>query len=246
MTGCLHGCAYCYARRIADRFSGYTDAGRFSRRGIGGKDPVELDKPLVLIRRDGKTVHAPFPFGFRPTLYHYRLDEPYQRRGQNIFVCSMADLFGEWVPNKWIEEVMKACLLSPQHRYLFLTKNPHRYVQLDGLELLPRRDNFWYGQTVTTGNEITVTAEGRNNFLSIEPLVAQLSLKVIRALAGYDWVIIGAMTGPGAKKHLPARGWVEEIVTACQREGIPVFMKDSLLPVWGDGLLRQFPWEDEP
>ena len=23
VTGCLHGCAYCYARRIAERFGGY-------------------------------------------------------------------------------------------------------------------------------------------------------------------------------------------------------------------------------
>ena len=114
VTGCLHGCEYYYARRIAERFGGCDNP----------IDSRELLQPMTITRRNGKAVDAPFPFGFEPTLHRYRLDEPYQRRGLNIFVCSMADLFGEWVPDEWIEEVMNACLLSPQHRYLFLTKNP--------------------------------------------------------------------------------------------------------------------------
>lgn len=236
VTGCLHGCKYCYARRIAERFGSM-------------KFPTDelhvLNEQMVHITKEGRIAASPYPFGFEPTLHRYRLEEmKRKKRPRTIFVCSMADLFGEWVPTRWIVEVLDACLAAPQHRYMFLTKNPERYEQLDRLALLPRQENFWYGQTITTGNEIAFAARGRNSFLSIEPLMAQFSLKAIKALTGYGWVIIGAMTGPGAKKYLPAHGWVEEIVTACQQEGIPIFMKDSLIPIMGeDRMRRELPWD---
>jgi hypothetical protein len=42
------------------------------------------------------------------------------------------------------------------------------------------------------------------------------------------------MTGPGAKKHLPRREWIDDICAAADEAGIPVFMKDSLLPIIAD------------
>ncbi len=57
-----------------------------------------------------------------------------------------------------------------------------------------------------------------------------------------EWVIIGAMTGPGAKKHQPKAEWVADIVAQCKAAGVPVFMKESLVPVVGEGnMLRQRP-----
>lgn len=236
ITGCFHGCKYCYARRIAERFGSM-------------KFPTNelhvLDKPVERTTKEGRITASPYPYGFEPTLYRYRLEEPQrQRTPKNIFVCSMADLFGEWVPTRWITDVLDACLAAPQHRYLFLTKNPSRYLELDKLALLPYRDNFWYGSTVTDNKAIAMYPEGEeiNTFWSIEPLRGPIDIEKADGLP--RWVIIGAMTGPGAKRYLPARKWVEEIVDACQWEGIPVFMKDSLIPVWGDDLIRQFPWED--
>jgi hypothetical protein len=44
-----------------------------------------------------------YPFGFAPTFHHYRLDEPSKlKKPSTIFVGSMADMFGEWVPDSWI------------------------------------------------------------------------------------------------------------------------------------------------
>lgn len=168
------------------------------------------------------------------------------KKPQNIFVCSMADLFGQWVPLRWIIEVLDACEAAPQHQYLFLTKNQSRYLELDKLALLPYGKNFWYGSTVTgiDMGAIYQREEEVNTFWSMEPLLGPVDMEKAEGLP--QWIILGAMTGPGAKKYLPAKKWVREIVTACEWYGIPVFMKDSLLPVWGDGLLRQFPWEDEP
>jgi hypothetical protein len=70
ITGCLHGCPYCYARDIA--FNIY---------------PEEV--------------------GFAPALWPDRLTAPANQKlpkdtadpaHKNIFSCSMADLFGRWVP----------------------------------------------------------------------------------------------------------------------------------------------------
>ena len=58
----------------------------------------------------------------------FRLKEPEQKtKPQTIFVCSMSDLFGAWVPDEWIEAVFEACEKAPQHRYLF----PVSYTHLD-------------------------------------------------------------------------------------------------------------------
>lgn len=81
-------------------------------------------------------------------------------------------------------------------------------------------------------------------FLSIEPLLNRMG-DTPTSLRGIDWVIIGAMTGPGSEKRRPERAWVEEIVEQCRRKNIPVFMKSNLAPVWGDDLLREFPPELE-
>ena len=123
VVGCEHNCEYCYARRIAKRFGGY-DKGDGTITTHNPLPRAELHQPLTITRSSGKTVKSPFPFGFEPTLLCYRLEEPQHiKEPQTIFVCSMADLFGRWVPTRWIVEVLDACAAAPQHRYMFLTKN---------------------------------------------------------------------------------------------------------------------------
>lgn len=73
VVGCKHGCEYCYAQRYAKRFGGY-DKGDGT---ITTRNPLpraELHQPLTITRKSGKTVNSPFPFGFEPTLLHYRLE----------------------------------------------------------------------------------------------------------------------------------------------------------------------------
>lgn len=48
--------------------------------------------------RNGRAIS--YPLGFNPTFHKYRLDWPKQVvTGSRVFVCSMADMFGEWVPD---------------------------------------------------------------------------------------------------------------------------------------------------
>ena len=248
VTGCLHGCEYCYARRIAYRFGSLcyetnTENGYDGDFYDGTGENHVLDKPAMREWRNGRITKAPYPFCFDPTFHRYKLDEPLRwKKPRNIFVCSMADLFGEWVPDKWIEEVFKACEAAPQHRYLFLTKNPKRYCELDDAGKLLRLDNFWFGSTVTKPGMLAWCAIEPNTFLSIEPL-----LKPIRAgieTSGcVKWVIVGAETGNRKGKVTPRKEWIDEIAAECRRCRKPIFMKESLRDLMGSDFRQEFPWE---
>ena len=235
VTGCKRGCPYCYAKRIAERFK---------CKGVKPGEVVEcfeLKEPFYQDERN-----QPYPFGFVPTMHRYRLGEPARKtKGQTIFVCSMAELFGPWVPTRWIVEVLDACRKAPQHRYLFLTKYPKRYLELDHMALLPHEDNFWFGSTVTKGEDSAAWMKdiGCHWFLSIEPLLGPVDLTAGSGPMP-EWVIIGAETGNRKEKVRPEYEWVQSIVSDCVTFNIPVFMKDSMKPVWGKELLTEFPWED--
>ena len=43
----------------------------------------------------------------------------------------MADLYGRWVPQDWINQVHDAMLKSPHWQYILLTKFPDRYPSLE-------------------------------------------------------------------------------------------------------------------
>ncbi len=228
VTGCCHKCPYCYARNIARRFSG----GGVLKYGAR----VVLNDPVIV---DGK--RAAYPYGFKPTFHRYRLKEYRESKGRNIFVCSMADLFGAWVPDCWIQEVFDECLAAPQHNYIFLTKNPARYIQLAKAGKLPQYNNFWYGSSVTgPHDEYSWFDEKYHWFLSAEPLLENLGEMSETALKP-EWIIIGAETGRRAGKVVPALEWIESIVNQCRKYKIPVFMKDSLADIWPGGLICEFP-----
>lgn len=253
VTGCLHGCPYCYAREMANRFKGVRDS----------ETPPDADgKPKVLYApcwkrtKAGKRADAPYPYGFDPTFHCYRLDIPVRwQRPRNIFVCSMADLFGAWVPDEWIEEVFNVCREAPQHRYMFLTKAPERFGDLlnKGIEF---PENCWFGTSVTQSADAekgindkidwltdTWPVSGVKWFVSVEPLLENLSDEAIKNIAITDWVIIGAETGQRKDRVIPEKAWVDRIVRCCWDYGTHVFMKNSLREIMGDDFIQQFPWE---
>ena len=238
VTGCLHGCEYCYARRIAERFKPF-DFPHLTERGIF-EGLNELETPIMTACKDEKDRVCAYPYGFEPTFHKYRLNEYQNKKGRNIFVCSMADLFGDWVPDEWIEEVFKACENAPQHNYLFLTKNPKRYERILDRYMPP---NMWFGwsQTGPMGNKCDFTTHHSiKTFISIEPLLEPFKEFHIR---GVDWVIIGAETGRRKDKVIPERKWIEDIVNECKKDNTPIFMKSSLSDIWGEPLIQEFPEE---
>lgn len=251
VTGCLHGCEYCYAKSIAERFGGYTYCGAFSAYVAHDKQLWDIETPFRF--HDGRT--AVYPFEFEPTMHRYRLDIPERwTRPRTIFVCSMADLFGDWVPDEWIEAVFAACEKAPQHRYLFLTKSPKRYGDLAKAGKLPKKENFWYGTTITGEHDAESIYdlrsckehEGVKTFVSVEPLIEPMWWNTRDRIAEMDWVIIGAETGKRSNKVVPAQEWVLSIAGNADVHNTPVFMKDSLVPVVGEvNMRREFPWKSE-
>ncbi len=237
VTGCLHGCEYCYARGIAHRFDGGKKL-KYGARTI-------LDEPVIV---DGNK--SAYPFGFVPTLHRYRLNDYIDKKGRNIFVCSMADLFGSWVPDSWIEEVFAACEKAPQHNYLFLTKNTDRYTTDKTYQIFLRHTSVksWFGTTATRQSELNCKALKlplfKNCFLSIEPIFERINIEEIDiATSPVKWIIVGAETGRRKGKVIPKREWIEQIVEDCRKYEIPLFMKSSLADIWGEPLIQEFPNE---
>lgn len=271
ITGCLHDCEYCYARKQANRFKSKQVLEKDGSKMIFGRvledcgnEYKETDlyifdeKPYKRDKKEKLVVNS-FPLGFNPTFHRYRLKDPQKiKTPQTIFVGSMADIFREWVPDEWIADVFKACEAAPWHRYLFLTKNLYRYKDLAEKKILPLIDgdvwgnpqanNFWFGVTETglRDNEIRKSrsnpAGGINLFLNLEPLQADVTS--FNDYGAWDWVIIGAETGSRKDKIIPKREWVEDIVNTCKEAGVPVFIRNNLAAIWGEPLIQEFPWKN--
>lgn len=254
VTGCLHDCPYCYARRIAERF-GLVYAPKLGDPGMEGAckydGPEGMDTMLELMKPyvDIEGHKSAYPMKFAPTFLRYRLDEPAKMKNpQNIFVCSMADLFGEWVPDEWIHQIFIACEAAPQHRYLFLTKNPARYQIMKALRNLAKGDDYWFGFTATSQRDLDLDSARcgwmyYNTFVSIEPILEPINLKrEIRI----RWVIVGAETGNRKDRVIPKRKWIENIVEQCRENETPVFMKESLRTLMENDFVQEFPWDKEP
>ena len=211
VTGCRYGCKFCYARDKAEN--------PFFAKG--------------------------FPVQFRPAFYPDRLNAPKHtgcKAGypNNVFVCSMADLFGEWVPAEWIEQVLKACEDNPQWNFLFLTKNPQRYLEF----FFPV--NVWLGATAHTQGGADKATEVFNKmdnqhirFLSCEPLSESVNIEKADNL---QWVIIG---GQSKIRGLPARqpnwNWVNLLVKTAQSKGIPLYFKPNLEVKENMAILKEMP-----
>lgn len=183
VTGCLHGCEYCYARGIANRFGWHANEPDINER-------VLYEIPVF----DGKK--QPYPFDFAPTFHQYRLGEPAAwTKPRTIFVCSMADLFGDWVPDEWIKQVFEACEAAPQHRFLFLTKNPTRFGRINGWNHQYNneyaKDNMWFGTTITRQYELNRIRElpygNAHTFLSVEPILERIDLDRYLPTADTRW-----------------------------------------------------------
>lgn len=206
VTGCLHGCEYCYARRIAERFGGcwrldlppdtswrgnvgvrelMGDYARHSNGKCHVLDEPEIECDVIDPPSGYRGKVKPYPYSFDPTFHRYKLGEPQRwKKPRNIFVCSMADLFGDLVPDEWIAEVFKACEAAPQHRYLFLTKNPARFGSINGWNHRYNneyaKDNMWFGTTITRQHELNRMLKlpygNAHTFLSVEPILERIDI----------------------------------------------------------------------
>lgn len=176
-----------------------------------------------------KKISMRFRGDFKPRFHKNRLRRPMEvKKPSAIFVCSMADLFGDWVPTEWIHAVLETVEKCPQHTFLFLTKNPDRYP------FITFPDNCWLGATVTGKGDPSRIGIMRKigGFVSCEPLLGDVSRFTFD---GLSWIIIGSLNS--SNKPLPVsrggtrREWVTELIK--EAHGIiPIFIKDSLYELY--------------
>ena len=147
-------------------------------------------------------------------LDHSSLTTPHRwTKGRRVFVNSMADLFHDEVPLKFIQEVFSVMRATPHHIYQILTKRADRLLELSShLDWAP---NVWMGVSVENSEVLwrvdrLRSTSASTKFLSCEPLLG--SLEDLDP-SGIDWVIAGGESGPGARAMNPA--WVREIRDIC-------------------------------
>lgn len=204
ITGCLHGCPYCYARNIA--FDIYpTD--------VGFSPTIWLDR-LMAPKNHAVPKDA---------------DEKISRK--NIFTCSMADLFGRWVPSEWIKRVLTEVEANPQWNFLFLTKFPKRMAEFE----IP--ENAWMGTTVDLQARVANAEKAFTNvkasvrWLSIEPMIQPLKFS---RLDLFDWVVIGGASPSKAIDGTPETPawtipieWIVDLHQRARAAGCAIYYKTN-------------------
>lgn len=159
-----------------------------------------------------------------------------------------------WYYDRLKDIIFSVAIACPQHTFLFLTKCPWNLPKWS-----PFPDNCRVGGTVCNAvmffdainylDDIQCSVR----FLSIEPMLGSCYLEDLPAHLGssVDWLILGACTG--TKRAMlelcqrypdltlmpygriwslhPQIEWVEEIVRAADKAGVPVFLKDNLIPL---------------
>ena len=174
--------------------------------------------------------------GFSLTLHEDDLEEPlHWKKGHNVFVCSMSDIFHEEVPYEFVDKIFETIIKTPQHRYQILTKRAERMAEYFQSREIPK--NVWLGVTVEckdTMFRIDYLRKLRASvkFLSCEPLLEDLGEM---CLNGIDWVIVGGESGPKARPMQAE--WAINIRNQVENQNAAFFFKQW--GTWGsDGIKR--------
>ena len=191
---------------------------------------------------EGLASHA-YTKGFE---HHYwrphTLKEPLRlKEPAGIFVGSMADLFGHWVPSEQVEQVFEVMQQAHWHIFQTLSKYPIRVKEFD----FPV--NVWVGVSLPAGRMMSAEGAARAlevylkhmeairakiRFLSIEPIWFDAS-PTFQAWIDkhgrlpFEWVIIGAATN-GSRVYQPMPEWVHAALKIFDEQAIPVFFKGNL------------------
>ena len=91
----------------------------------------------------------------------------------------------------------------------------------------PRLPNVWLGTSVESEDyldriELLRRVPAAVRFVSFEPLLGPITAPDLR---GIQWAIIGGESGPRARPM--QKSWVEQLHTACERQGVAFFSSNG-------------------
>lgn len=188
-----------------------------------------------------------YPHGFEHHYWHpERLEEPLKVKEEaGIFLDSMSDLMGRWVPDEQVQAVLDVCREAHWHTFMLLTKNAPRLRKFRfppnvwvGVSSPP---DFMYGEQLTQyqKEKMLRTALGvlegvslyghmpNTTWMSFEPLSWDLYKIVAGSPNALDWAVIGAASN-GAKKYAPDEGHLRTLVEVLDNDGVPIFFKGNM------------------
>lgn len=183
-------------------------------------------------------------------LHPERLDQPARtKRPSLVFVCPMADLFHEAVPDYFIGAALSFVDTALQHTFLILTKRPERMCRVLG-QATPPAANLALGVSVENQKcadariPLLLATPAAMRFVSIEPMLGPVDISPWLWVEdsrdygqgcreyGLDFVILGGENGPGARPM--NLHWARSVRDQCKASGVPFFFKG-----WGDAEERR-------
>ena len=233
--GCLNHCEYCYARKMAKRFSNQIAENDYYIRYWGNKHCAKgVNKTYVKKLSDDLK-------NFTPTFLYGQYSKKFPKKPQRIFVGSMSEIY--YWKDEWLEKVLEKVKLYPQHTFQFLTKHSQVYLKY----VFPT--NCWLGITITKDDDLSYVSFlqfaykdfKKIKYISFEPLLDKII--GLSLLKYFKWIIIGVETGNRKGKVIPKREWIENIVSYCRDKNIPIYLKDSLKDIYPVEI-KEFPGEE--
>mgnify|MGYP001301506637 FL=1 len=193
-----------------------------------------------------------YPHGFE---HHYwnpeLLAEPLKlKTPSKIFLDSMSDLMGHWVPAEQVEQVLEVCRQADHHIFQLLTKNAPRLQEFD----FP--PNVWVGvsapPSIMFGKHLSLAQQKRMvertlkalktvnvpvRWMSLEPLSFDIAPLLLDS--GLQWAVIGAATN-GRLTYQPQPEWVANVLEVLDAQGTKVFFKGNLeWSIWREEFPRE-------
>lgn len=154
----------------------------------------------VPFRVERRRFHLPVIGGTTGVRLHPdRLEQPLRwRKPRRIFVCSMADLFHEDVPDEYIAKVFAVAAATPRHTFQVLTKRHARMRSLLSSESFQRA----VGIQILRDGESGWREEGRHAVPSQWPLPNVWLGVSVESQKWADWRIPSLLDTPAAVRWL--------------------------------------------
>jgi protein gp37 len=201
ITGCKHGCPYCYARKLTALYKEVFPHGF---------------EPHFYVSRLDEPLHVKKP----ARIFTVSMGDMFGEWVPNEWIHSVFDVMAAAEYHRFIILTKNPARIE---RALY-GQDGEWY--LGGGDYY---DHIWLGVTVEQEgieNRIKVLQDAKDleswhKFVSFEPLLGPVHPN----LSGIEWVIIGAQTNPDKQ---PDQGWIVPIIDEANRNMIPVFEKSNL------------------